>query len=102
MISQGLKMLKRAIGERPKNGMQAGMPKIKLREADAVRAVSELEWAQKRITELEAALKTVKAVLESDDPAIADTIWVSGEVAETLLDHVCAALEATECPSGKE
>lgn len=96
MISQGLKMLKRAIDERPKNGMQAGMPKIKLREADAVRAVSELEWAQKRITELKAALKTVKAVLESDDPAIADTIWVPGEVAETLLDHVCAALEATK------
>lgn len=56
MISQGLKMLKRAIGERPKGGMQTGIPKIQLREADALRAVAELEWAQQHITELEAQI----------------------------------------------
>ena len=39
------------------------------------------------------ALNVVKAVLESDDPAIADTVWVPG-APETLLDHVCAALAA--------
>ena len=53
MISYGLKMLKRAIEERPKGGMQTGMPKITMREADAVRSVAELEWAQQRIAELE-------------------------------------------------
>lgn len=45
-----------------------------------------------RITQLEKALEVVKAVLESDDPAIADTIWVPGSNAETLLDHVYSAL----------
>lgn len=39
------------------------------------------------------ALETVKAVLESNDPAIADTVRVPG-APETLLDHVCAALAA--------
>lgn len=57
MISQGLKMLKRAIDERPKGGMQTGMPKIRLRESDVARAVAELDWAQQRITELEAQLR---------------------------------------------
>lgn len=56
MINQGLKMLKRAIDERPKGGMQTGMPRIQLRESDAVRSVAELEWAQQHITELEARL----------------------------------------------
>lgn len=64
MINQGLKMLKRAIDERPKGGMQTGMPKIQLREADAVRAVAELEWAQQRITELEQREAELAATVE--------------------------------------
>jgi len=41
------------------------------------------------------ALQNVKKVLESDDPAIIDTVWVSGDQPETLLDHVVVAREAT-------
>lgn len=63
MINHGLKMLKRAIDERPKGGMQTGMPKIQLREADAVRAVAELEWAQQRITELEDRIKDFEDIV---------------------------------------
>lgn len=65
MINQGLKMLKRAIDERPKGGMQTGMPKIQLREADAVRAVAELEWAQQRITELAATIERLRELLQN-------------------------------------
>ena len=46
------------------------------------------------------ALNVVKAVLESDDPAIADTVWVPG-APETLLDHVCAALAAYRQSGGE-
>lgn len=40
------------------------------------------------------ALEVVKTVLESDDPAIADTIWVPDHVSqsETLYDYICSAL----------
>lgn len=68
--------------------------------ADQQRSMKSLARKQrnaitKRYKVLKAALETVKAVLESDDPAIADTVWVPGICApETLLDHVCAALEA--------
>lgn len=79
MISQGLKMLKRAIEERPKGGMQTGMPKIQLREADAVRAVAELEWAKQRIIELESQLpKWIDVVDELPEPETAVLAIVDG------------------------
>ena len=48
------------------------------------------------------ALEVVKTVLESDDPAIADTIWVPGHVSqsETLYDHTCSALAEYRAQGG--
>lgn len=42
------------------------------------------------------ALEEVCRVLESNDSAIVDTIWVSTGQPETLLDHCKAALEVSE------
>ena len=55
--------------------------------------IADYEAMQVEVAQLESALEIVKTVLESDDPAIADTVWVPG-APETLLDHVCAALAA--------
>lgn len=45
------------------------------------------EAAESEIQTLKDALKEVIKVLESDDPAIADTVWVSTGQPETLRDH---------------
>lgn len=80
MINQGLKMLKRAIDDRPKGGMQTGIPKIQLREADAIRAVAELEWAQQRIIELEERNSNLEAQLPK---------WISVEDAMPPIGQEC-------------
>lgn len=62
--------------------------------------IADYEAMQVEVDQLEKALEVVKAVLESDDPAIADTIWVPSNNAETLLDHVCSALDK-HCARGE-
>ena len=56
--------------------------------------IADCEVMQAQVAQLESALEVVKTVLESDDPAIADTIWVPSHVSrsETLYDHICSAL----------
>ncbi len=58
--------------------------------------IADYEAMQAQIAQLEKALKVVKSVLESEDPAIADTVWVPSHInlSETLYDHVCLALSA--------
>lgn len=58
--------------------------------------IADYEAMQAQIGQLESALEVVKTVLESDDPAIADTIWVPAIVSrsETLYEHICSALSA--------
>lgn len=56
--------------------------------------IADYEVMQAQAAQLKRALEVVKAVFESDDPAIADTVWVPGNNAETLYDHVCLALSA--------
>ena len=48
------------------------------------------------------ALEVVKTVLESGDPAIADTIWVPDHVSqsETLYDHICSVLAEYRAQGG--
>lgn len=41
------------------------------------------------------ALKEVCAVIESNPPSIVDTVWVTGDMPETLLDHCRSALSAS-------
>lgn len=62
--------------------------------------IADYEVMQAQVAQLKRALEVVKAVFESDDPAIADTVWVPG-APETLLDHVCAALAAHRQQGGK-
>ena len=45
------------------------------------------------IKHMEESLQDVKTVLESNDPAICDTVWSSSGLPETLLDNVSYALE---------
>ena len=58
--------------------------------------IADCEVMQAQVAQLEIALEVVKTVLESDDPAIADTIWVPDHVSlsETLYDYICSALSA--------
>lgn len=53
MSDISIKHLQRAIDERPKGGMQTGIPKITLREADAVRLIAVYESIQDTITQLQ-------------------------------------------------
>ena len=56
--------------------------------------IADCEVMQDQVAQLESALEVVKTVLESDDPAIADTIWVPNHArpSETLYEHICSAL----------
>ena len=63
--------------------------------------IADYEVMQAQVAQLESALEIVKTVLESDDPVIADTVWVPG-APETLLDHVCAALAAYRKQGGEQ
>lgn len=51
-MSEITKYLKRAIDERPKGGMQTGVPKVTMREADAARLLAEIEELQRERDEL--------------------------------------------------
>jgi hypothetical protein len=51
------KYLKRAIDERPKGGMQTGIPKITMREADAVRLLFDVYRLEERNAELESKIQ---------------------------------------------
>lgn len=59
--------------------------------------IADYEAMQAQVAQLEHALEVVKTILESDDPAIADTVWVPSTVSrsETLYDHVCSALSVS-------
>jgi hypothetical protein len=46
------------------------------------------------LTNAKNALREVVKVLESNSSSITDTVWVTGNAPETLLDHCKAALEA--------
>jgi len=48
-MSDITKYLKRAIDERPKGGMQTGIPKITMREADAVRLLHEINHLESQL-----------------------------------------------------
>ena len=58
--------------------------------------IADYEAMQVEVDQLERALEVLKTVLESDDPTIADTIWVPNHVSrsETLHDRICSALAA--------
>lgn len=62
--------------------------------ADKLRSIYLDSPPSPAIVKMVEALETVKTALESDH-AIADTLWAPNSRApETLLDHVCAALDA--------
>ena len=65
--------------------------------------IADYEAMQAQIGQLESALEVVKTVLESDDPAIADTIWVPDHVSlsETLYDYICSALSSYSKQGGE-
>lgn len=58
--------------------------------------IADYETVQAKVDQLNKALEVVKSVLESDDAAIADTLWVPSHISlsETLYDHVCLTLSA--------
>lgn len=64
--------------------------------------IADCEVMQAQVAQLESALEVVKTVIESDDPAIADTIWVPNHVSlsETLYDHICSALAEYRAKGG--
>lgn len=64
--------------------------------------IADCEVMQAQIAQLESALEVVKTVLESGDPAIADTIWVPSHInlSETLYDHICSALAEYRAQGG--
>lgn len=51
-----------------------------------------------RAPTLREAVEEVVRVIEAAPPSICDTIWVSGDRPETLLDYCLAALEADPPP----
>ncbi len=55
------------------------------------------ESAEREVQELKDALKEVIKVLESEDPAIVDTVWVSTGQPETLRDHCHHAVYGYLC-----
>lgn len=57
--------------------------------------IADCEVMKAQVAQLESALEVVKTVLESDDPAIADTIWVPDHVSLscTLYEHIVWVLD---------
>lgn len=88
---------------KPDNNMRSAASQLFARNPNAnpveyycamVAAAKEVVQPDHDAIRLVEALEVAKTVLESDDPAIADTIWVPDSVSksETLYDHICSAL----------